>query len=264
MLREELKMDLQLFAEDEDEIEEEDFEIEEEDYEEDDDVAEDAPLSEKEENMLSQEQVNEIVQKRIAREMRKNDDRLKKIFGTSDLDLAANYYKAGYTVAQRAGLKPQDVVSRLSGQGNQQNPNATMSNDNQLMQELQQIKDVIYSQETEKVKSNQAKEAKKEFGRLYDQYEADIEEVAEDRGLTLVDAAAIVLRPHLPKLYESREKKKKKMSRNRRVESTDGSPSKNVDLAAALTPEMKRVAKKQGLSLKEYYKIAKDTGLITD
>lgn len=212
-----------------------------------------------------QSKINKIIEDRLARHDRKTQKTLKELFGTSDLKTAAQYYKAGQAVAQASGKTPQEVLQRLAQQRQQQmglNPQQQPAGDG-VSKEIQEIKDILAVQRETEVREKESTEAKKEFGELYSKHEDDIQDMAEERGLSLVDAAAIVLRPHMSDLYSKRAQTKQEKVRKKRVEGSDESPGgKGVDPASVLSAAQKRAAQKMRLSYKDYYQQLKELGRI--
>ena len=217
-----------------------------------------------EEQVSSEEtQVDEsAISRIIARERTKTERMLKKLFGTSNLETASQYYKAGQAVTQASGKTPQEVLQRLS-KTQQQQGGATQGQVDPVSQELQEIRDILSSQREEEVRGKEEAAAKKEFGDMFTEHEDDIRDMADERGLSLVDAAAVVLRPHLNDLYSKRAKTKQEVLRKKKVESSDESPGgKSVDPASALSAAQKRTAQKMRMSYKDYYEQLKELGRI--
>ncbi len=216
---------------------------------------------------LSQDEFDQKIKQLTAKERARFEKKMQKLFGTKDLNRASEYYQAGYAVSQAAGKQPNEVLSRLKGRQQQQPQQGNYQQaqpDDAVMAEVNELKSMLMEQREEEAKSHQEQEAKKEFGKLYEDHQDDIEDMAEERGLSLVDAAAVVLRPQLKELYENRTTEKKKNQRRRKVEGTDEGPSKDTDVQNKLSPEMKRTAQRMGLSYKEYFNHAKSTGLISE
>ncbi len=134
--------------------------------------------------------------------------------------------------------------------------------DDSVKREIAEIKELISEERIEKVRSLQEAEARKEFGTLYDKHREDILDKAEELGLSIPDATAIVIRPKLREHVEETTRAKQQFKRNRRVEGSGEGPVKEVDIAAALTPKEKRTAMKMGISLKDYYSQKKELGEI--
>ncbi len=237
---------------------------------------------------LTQDEVQKVIDQNFAKWNRRNERQLRKQFGTSNIDEVREIYEAGKAVVERAGVAPSEVVGRLNQQGNQAGfqptpqqrrstfgaqPAAGAQNDpavpNQnVMAEIQQLRELIVGRDQAEARKQEEARAKKEFGRLYEEYEMDIEDFAEDRGLSLDEAASIVLRPHLAEYYENRAQTRKQTARTRRVESSDGAEpggsSTPVDYRAALGPELVRIAKGQGLTPKQLYEKRKAAGKIEE
>lgn len=205
--------------------------------------------------------VDRVVNRKFAQWKRRQERELKKIFGTSDLNAIQEAYRAGVSVAQAAGITPRDVLTKLETMTPQQGVDGNMTAPNNLVQEIQEIKKLVMSQQVQRVMSEQEAEARKEFGNLYDEYRDEIHELAGDRDLSLVDAAAVVLRPHLPKLYQQRLQAQSQNLRRKRVEGSEGAPAaSHQDYVAKLTKEQIIIAQKMGLSPKEYAQQLKELG----
>lgn len=199
---------------------------------------------------LTPEEFNQILDRRLARLKKSNEKRLTQLFGTTNLETAAQYYQAGQAVAKASGKSPQEITQKVAGQG-QSTPEDAESN---LAKELQEVKDMLMSKHDQERITKQEAEAQKEFGEFYTEHREDIHEMAEDRGLTLADAAAVVLRPKLGELYEKRMRTKQTAKR-KKIEGSGEAPATKgqIDYASKLSSEQKRIAQKWGLSLKEYY-----------
>lgn len=260
------KFDLQLFAEEEGEEEVEFEDLEAQGGETDEGAVDDEGGSEAGEVTFdedTQRQLEQKINQMTARERTRFEKKLKRIFGTTDLEKAGEFYRAGFAVSQASGRPPGEVVQRVTNPQQQQGAPQQGYPDDTLRREIEDIKGLLSDKFEEEEKSVQEKEARQEFGSLYDEHKEDVEDTAEERGLSLTDAAAIVLRPHLKTFYEKRTQQSKK--RRRRVEGSNEAPPKGeVDVSSKLTPEMKRIAAGMGLSQKEYYEHAKATGLISD
>ncbi len=250
---------LQLFADAPDDMDGKD-EFEDESYEEDldEDTAEKAKA---EISPEVQEFLNQKINERIARERAQWERKLEKTFGTKDLQMAGEYYRAGQVVSQRAGLRPREVIQRLSDQAT--SPGTPIAGD-PIREELNEIKNLVMSQHEREILEREESEARKEFGKLYDEYSDEIRDLAEERGLSLTDAAAIVLRPKLKEFYETQSRARSESRRRKKIEGTGDKPDKGFDPEAKLTSEQKRVAKKMGISYKEYYDQLKMLGRIEE
>jgi len=254
MLKE--KWDLQLFAEDEEgeAVGEEPEEVEE--------VEDDEP---EQTDGLSQRKVDEIVKNRLSRFERK----WAKEMGANDMNEAVELAKAGRTVSEKAGLKPRDVVGRLNRQvQNQptQSGNSQQGIPQEMKEEMEEIKAMLASEREEKIRTQEEKTARTEFGnKLFEEHQTDIEDLAEDKGLTLQEAAAIVLQPKLKEQFKEQTEKKKQVKRKRSVDSSEdkAADTQTTDYESALTPAMKRGARKMGMSYQKYYEQAKQTGLLS-
>lgn len=267
-----MKWDLQLFADDDGEEPETDEDYEappEDDYDDySDDSSEELTEDPETGKTVTQEELNRVIEKRLARERKKQEKQLKETFGTNDLKQAAEYYQAGMAVAQRAGVKPRDVLSRLRGQqGQGQNPQDQSGYQNQgdedMREELNEIKNMLATQHQQEMMAKEESAAKKEFGELFDKHREDIVERAEDDGLSLVDAAAVVLRPELKNYYNKRMQSKQENMKKKRVDRTNEGPAKSgEDVGSKLNAEQLRVAKKMGITPKKYYERLKKAGRI--
>lgn len=220
---------------------------------------------------LTKTEASQAVETRLARERKK----IAKMFGVSRLEDAAPYLQAGQAVTKASGLKPNEVVQRLSGQQQQQQqhygrygqqahqpqpqqiPNATE-------QKLEKIETMLESEREEKVRSTQEAEARKEFGDLYDSYREDIEDKADDTGLDLIDAATIVLRPKLKEHLANQQQEKQRLKGKRKVEGSNEPPAgeSGSDFGAKLNSNQKRVAQRMNMSYKDYYTQLKELGRI--
>ncbi len=269
MTKEERKINLQLFAEDDDEGGDEG-----DDSDEFDEYKDDEGEGEEEQDdtssYRSQADVDKAIENRLARERKK----LAKMFGVGKLEEAAPYLHAGRAVSQAAGLKPHEVVSRLGQQPQQQQQRPYQQGyaqgqqppavgDTAVLDRMSKIETLLESEREEKVRTQQEVEAKKEFGKLYDSNRDEIEDKAEELGLSLIDAATIVLRPKLKEHLETRQREKQTIKGKRRVESSsEGPPSGDDDISGKLTAEQKRVAQKSNLSYKDYYEQLKSLGRV--
>lgn len=213
---------------------------------------------------MSQQEFDQALERRLARERTQYEKRMAKLFGTKDLNTAAEYYKAGYAVAQAAGKRPGEILQRLQGQQTQAGQAYQQPQVNDpLYAEIQEVKNMMETQREQELREKESSSAKKEFGKLYDENQADIQDLAEERGLSLVDAAAIVLRPHLKKHYASQTQTKQAVERKRKVAVTGDAPLKgDADYESKLTPQMKKIARSSGMTPKQYYEMAIKTGLI--
>ena len=227
-----------------------------------DDGDEDGEGVEDDRSYRSQAEVDAAIERRLARERRN----LAKKLGFDSLDEAAEYASAGRAVAGASGLTPSQVRQRLAEQAAQhvqqggQVPAQYAGLD--IHKELREMRDLIEDDRTEKVKAKQEEAARKEFGKLFDTHRDEIEDKAEETGLSIVDAAAVVLRPKLRKHIEDTVTKKKQVQKKRKIESGDGKPATAVNYESALTESERRIAQKMGLSLEKYYKRKKQLGEI--
>lgn len=229
----------------EEEVIETEEEVEEEETEEE-------PLQE----TLTKDEVTEIVKSRLARDRRKREKEFADKLGVP-LEQAREYIEAGRSVSQASGMTPAQIRQKIAEQnvqqGGPQSQQALPSEDS-IRQELQELKGMFSEEREEKLRAQEAATAKKEFGTLYDKYSDDIEDYAEDNGLSLVDAAAVVLRPKLREYFETQAETKRKVTKKKRVDGTsEGAGGGEVDVSTKLTPAEKDIAQKMGLTLQEYY-----------
>lgn len=212
----------------------------------------------------TQEDFDRAIKNRLKRYERKVAGEL----GVS-LQEAKDWIEAGRSVSQASGLTPAQIKMKLeetrmqnaqqAGQSYQ--PNVYPQDD--VKKELAEMKSLIEEDRVEKVRTRQEQEARKEFGDLFSKHQDDIEEKAEEFGLSLVDAAAIVLRPKLKEYTETRVRNKQQLSKSRKIEDSNDSPdTKEVDLRTALTDKEKRTAQRMGVSLEKYYNQKKALGEI--
>jgi len=212
---------------------------------------------------LPQEEIDRIVKNRLKRWERK----WAKTMGVKDMNEASEMATAGKTVSQRAGIPAREVVSRLNRQVQNQAGQQGQTGQaipEEMRQEIQEMKDMMEDEKFQKVRQQEEKKARQEFGKLFDDHQDDIEDKAEEKGLTLDEAAAIVLQPKVKEQAQKEAQAQKEVKRKRKVEGTDerAEESETTDYASKLTPQMKRVAQKQGMSYKKYYEQAKATGLL--
>ncbi len=266
-MTEELRMNLQMFAEDQDdepvEDTQDDYDDSGGDYEDpDDDYSDDEP----DRITMTQSEFDQKINQLTAKERTKLEKRLAKLFGTKDLESAAEYYKAGYAVSQAAQRPPGEVIQRVQQQGRyapsyQPGQQGQPASDH-LQREIDEIKGLLSSEREEKVMMRQEQDARKEFGKLFDKHKDDVLETAEEKGLSLTEAAAIVLRPHMGEVMEERQRAKRSMQKKRRVEGSGEAPAKaDRDAHNKLSPEHKKIAKRMGVSMKTYYERGKKKGL---
>lgn len=206
--------------------------------------------------------IDAAIERRLARERAIQERRLKKLFGTKSLDEAAQLAEAGRVVSSAANVPPQTVVDRVRSQYQSHFSSGGNVPSGDLQRELSEIRRLIADEREEKVMAQQVAEVQKEFGTLFDEYREEIELVAEDKGLTLIDAAAVTLRPYLKKHYEQRIQARRQVAAQRKVDDSGDAPSTAIDVDAQLTPSQKRVAKRMGLTNQEYYNQLKELGKI--
>lgn len=247
------EMDLQLFADDDPEEPKVDVSPEENDAEESlvGDGESETPLDDE---ALDQEHIQRI----IDRKFHQWNKRLEKQLGTSDLGQISEAYRAGMAVAHAAGITPRDVIGKLDNNSAGGTTMGTQQPD--VMQELQKLQNLVMGQHQAQAVEQQKAEARKEFGSMFDKYAPEIEDMAEERGLSLTDAAAVVLRPYLGQIYQ---KKLQAQTQNRRkkVDGSDVPPAFGaVDIVSKLTPAQVNVAKGMGLSPKEYAEQLQEMG----
>ncbi len=227
-------------------------------------------------NPLTQSQYDAQLRRRLERQERKLErerkKKMEKMFGTSDENEIANYYQAGRAVSERAGAPPRTILDRLRQQQSQQKPGqqqgvpapSSMS-DNEVLREVRELRETLETERERNVRQKQEQEARDEFGNLFEENRMDIEEYAEDYGLSLTDASAVVLRPHLKNHYKNQTKKQQQTKRNRAVDTGSGSPGKSTPTPSeSLTASQKRVAQKMGLSPTQYYNQLKELGQIDE
>ncbi len=270
------KIDLQLFAEEledgVDDLETEDVEEFEDDLNDDLDDAEDSEndseeAEPKEKPKFSQEQqveINKIIDKVFGKKRSKWEQEVTGTLGVNSLKEAVDYVHAGRAVSGSAKVPPSEIVNRLQAKG-LYNPTQGSANDpdkDGLRKDIDDIKAVLYNEREEKVRSIQEQEAIKSFGnKVYRDNEMDIKEKADEMGISLVDAAAIVLRPKLSRIAEERAKAKKADRSRRSLDSGDAGTSGNTAVEK-LSQAQKKTAQRMGLSYKDYYDQLKELGRI--
>jgi len=253
---EKLKWDLTLFAEEKEEEEEETTE-----------QTESSQEKESEGEKPDQAYIDDIVKRRLKRERKQWQKELENQFGTTDLNQAKEYFEAGKAVSTASGKRPRDVLNRLGQRKAQQsgnNPAGSQATESQedVRKEIEDLKSMIQEQQEQEIKEKEESEAKKEYGELFDQYREDIEEVADDKDLSLSDAAAVVLRPHLKEHFQKQTEEKQKKKRKKKVDATDDSPDSNSDdnLMQKLTSREKEVARRMGITPKRYAERLQEQG----
>lgn len=207
-----------------------------------------------EEAYLTQEDFNRTLQRKYSQWERKLARRL----GFKTVEEALPYLEAGRVVAQHAQVAPNEIVTRL---GNPQQPGVAPPV-NPLEQRLDRIEGMLEDDRTAKLLKMQEAEARKEFGVLYEKYQDDIEDKADELGLSLQDAAAIVLRPYLQEHFQAQTAARKQAQRRKRVESSKESASDSTDVTVELTASQKRVARRMNISYKDYYQQLKELGKV--
>lgn len=247
-------------------------EVEERTYDENEIETDDETVAEDstpEEERLTQKQVDEIVERRLARERRKQDKELAKKLGVP-VEQAREYIDAGLSVSQASGLTPAQIRERIKqgqqgpgqqAQGQYQQQQQYQPQDD-IKQEINEIRGILSDERAEKVRSQQEQEAKKEFGQLFDDHLEDIEDKAEEYGISLVDAAAIVLRPKIREHVETQTRQKQQTKRKRKVEGGGEAPKSETDITSKLTTKQIETARKMRVPLEKYYKNLKELGEI--
>jgi hypothetical protein len=222
----------------------------------------DTNLEEQEDTVtLSQAKLDELIRRRLARERDKQnkemEKRLAKQFGTADLAEASKLARAGRAVSKASGVTPDEVYNRIledaraKGQTIDEE-DIPMSDD--MSTRIQRIEELLNARFTEEAMMTQEQQAKGEFGSLYDQYRDDILDKAEESGMDVMDAATLVLRPHLKTFYEERALKERQTRTRRQVDSTtEGASSSTTSYQDKLTADERRVAQRMGMSYKEYF-----------
>ncbi len=225
------------------------------------------PVEEVEEETVyrTQEDFDNALKRRLKRHERSI---ARELGGFNTLEEAKEWVEAGRSVSEASGLTPAQIKMKLEEsrmqQANTQTGQPTYApHDNEVKRELAQMRELIESDRVEKTRQTQESEAKKEFGTLYDKYREDILDKVEDTGLSVIDAAAIVLRPKLREVAETKVRAQQQVKRSRKIEGSDESPGGGpIDYNAALTPRQKLTAKKMGRTLESYYKRLKELGEI--
>lgn len=213
----------------------------------------------------SQDEVDDIVKRRLERERRK----VAKELGMS-MEEAREYIEAGKTVSQAAQMTPSQVRQRLiqqqqqrgqqmQGQGQHQAPTPPPVDDD-IRREIRELKQTLTEKEKADFQAQEESKARKEFGKLYDEYAEDIREKAEDLDISPVDAAAMVLRPKLKDHYENQTKKKQQTKKRRKVEGSSESPKKENDPESKLSEKQKETARKMRIPFSKYAERLQEIG----
>lgn len=195
------------------------------------------------------------------------------MFGTQDLGQVREGYMAGNLIAQAGRVSPAELIRRFQqmqkqqqpgSQGQSNQPQANQPSD-ELQQQIAQLTALVMGQQQEEQKQTQEKEARAEFGdALYEANALAIQEKAEQTGLTLAEAAAVVLRPQLKGILKDQVQKSQAQKSRKRVDKTTGKPASRREGAESLPKELRDLAKSYGMDPEEYYKLAKQTGLIEE
>ncbi len=235
---------------------------EEEEFEENDDGVEGAAGgTEEEEQYLTQDDFDRVLKRKHAQWERKFARRL----GFKSVEEALPYLQAGRVVSEAANMNPSEVVTRVSG-GAQYNqpgaPQAVGPGSTQLEQRLDRIEGLLEEDRGAQLLKSQEAEARKEFGVLYEKHRDEIEDKADELGLSLLDAAAIVLRTQLQGHFKAQVSARKQAQRRKKVDSSDGAAASKDDVNIVLTPAQKRVAKRMNISYKDYYQQLKELGRV--
>lgn len=249
------KFDLQLFADEEAESEQVSEGEQGEEVEGQEETEEEAEIR------MSQEEFNRTIQSRLAREKKKMEKQLTQMFGTENLQEASQFYQIGQQLAKTSNKSPQEIMQRLQRQSGQQTTQSGQAvSDPQLYSELQELKQMITTREEQEQREKEEAEARKKFGRYFDQHWDAIQDKADEKGLTLEEAATLVLGPEMTKIKEEQQKNKKQVQRKRKLDSTDEKPADEGNPAAQLTEDEKRTAQKQGISYAKYLENKKALG----
>jgi len=210
---------------------------------------------EEKETYLTQDDFDRVLKRKHAQWERKFARRL----GFKTVEEAMPYLQAGQMVSQQTQVAPGEIVNRLSGTTTPLQPGTTPAV-NPMEQRLDRIEGLLEDDRTAKILKTQEAEARKEFGVLYEKYQDEIEDKADELGLPLQDAAAIVLRPHLQEHFQAQTVAKKQAQRRKKLEGSGDAASNTEDVVGKLTPAQKRVARKMNLSYQDYYKQLKELG----
>ena len=228
-------------------------------YDETEEILTEPDTAEVEETVYrTQEEFDRAFTKRLKRKERQISEQL----GVS-LEEAAIWIEAGKSVSEVSGLTPAQIKmkleeSRMQQTGVQAPHNQTVQGGDDVGRELARLREIVEGDHEAKIRAKQEAAAKQSFGELYDKYREDIEDKAEEKDLSLEDAAAIVLRPKLQEITEEKFLNKQKVKRARKIESGDEAPGKTVDYNTELSASQKNVARKMGQSLEKYYKSLKE------
>jgi len=228
------------------------------------DIDDEEEPEEKEEPKVyrTQEEVNGAIEKRLMRERRK----LAKQLGVENLEEVGPYLEAGRVVTRASGLNPKEVVSRMNQYGkpnNSNNPGQNNALENPaLVDKIEKIEAMMEQDRKLQSVKKQETEAKQEFGNLFDEYRDDIEDKAEELGVSLLDASAIVLRSQLKDHVEEQSRKKRDVRKKRKVEGSEGSPPKKESASSKLSEAQRKMADRYGVSHDAYYAQLKRRGKI--
>jgi hypothetical protein len=209
-----------------------------------------------------QAEIDRNIRQFTARERGRQEKQLKDMFGTSDLRQISEGYRAGQLVSQRAGLTPANVLSRLAtgipGQP-QAVPQPNPGVPDPTRQDVAEIKNLLFGQAQQTRLQLEEVEATKDFGEHFTRNRDQIADVAEERGLSLADAAAIVLRPHLRTIAADRAKADQDVTRRRKVDGTGDAPGAPTGSAKdKLSAKELQVAAGMGISPEDYLKFRRE------
>lgn len=222
---------------------------------------------EERERTFTQAELDRILTQRLARERNRTRKELAQMFGTDDLRRVVDTYQAGHAVVTASGVTPGEVVARVRQQHPQLAAAGRMAAPagGDIRQELGQIRELLSLDREEKARQVQDAEASKQFGNLYTQRRDEITQLAEERGLSLTEAAAIALTPQLKTHLETQARQQQEARRRKRVESSaEGGSVGDEEVASQLTTKERNVAAQFGMSLAEYHKQKQLTSRVTD
>lgn len=209
-----------------------------------------------EEKYLTQEDFDRVIRRKHAQWER----RVARTLGVNRMEDALPFVQAGQVVSQHSGIAPSEVVQRVQSMAT--NQGNTPGGISPLEQRLDKIEGLLEDDRTAQLLKMQEAEAKKEFGDLYSKYQDDIEDKAEELGLSLVDAAAVVLRPRLKEHIELQARAKQQVQRRKKIEGSSDAAAADGEVASKLSDAQKRVAKRMNISYKDYFTQLKELGRI--